>query len=49
MTLLADTLRSQLIRNFLEVPSERYERAPLYDSLVGGAGNDTFVQDNVDD
>ena len=41
MTQLADALRSQLIRNFLEVPRERYERKPLYDSLVGGVSNGT--------
>ncbi len=43
MTPLADSLRSRLIRNFLEVPRERYERAPLYDSLVGGVSNGTVA------
>jgi uncharacterized cupin superfamily protein len=44
MSSSADTLRSQLIRNFLEVPRQRFERAPLYDSLVGGVSDGTVAK-----
>jgi uncharacterized cupin superfamily protein len=43
MNTKAEDLRSKLIRNFLEVPRERFERAPLYDSLCGGVSNGTVA------
>lgn len=35
-------LRHKLIRNFLEVPRERFHREPAYDSMVGGVTEGTL-------
>ena len=40
----AAELRSKLIRNFLEVPRERYLREPRYDSLVGAVSEGTVAR-----
>ncbi|MCX2862013.1 cupin domain-containing protein [Paucibacter sp. PLA-PC-4] len=40
----ADDLRSQLIRNFNEIPRERFERAPRYESLVGPLSGGTAAR-----
>lgn len=40
----ADALRRQLIRNFHEIPRERFERAPRYDSLVGPLSDGTLAR-----
>ena len=40
----AAELRSQLIRNFLELPREHFERAPLYDSRVAGVSDGTAAR-----
>lgn len=40
----ADTLRDKLIRNWFDVPRQRFERAPLYDSMVGGVSDGTAAQ-----
>lgn len=39
----AQDLRSKLIRNFLDVKTERFERPPLYDSMIGGLSNGTVA------
>jgi len=40
----AAELRGKLIRNFLEVPRERYLRPPRYDSLVGAVSEGTVAR-----
>jgi uncharacterized cupin superfamily protein len=40
----ADELRRQLIRNFNEVPLERQQRAPLYDTMCGGVSTGTVAK-----
>lgn len=37
-------LRSQLIRNFLDLPRERFLRAPLYDSMVASVSDGTVAR-----
>ena len=37
-------LRSQLIRNFLDLPRERFLRAPLYDSMVASVSDGTAAR-----
>ncbi len=44
MTEKAQQLRSQLIRNFHEIPRERFERAPRYESLVGPLSDGTAAR-----
>lgn len=41
LTEKASQLRSQLIRNFLEVPREHFERAPKYESHIGALSDGT--------
>jgi uncharacterized cupin superfamily protein len=40
----ASELRNQLIRNFQDVPRERFLREPLYDSMVGGVSDGTAAR-----
>jgi uncharacterized cupin superfamily protein len=44
MTEKAEQLRSQLIRNFLEIPREHFERAPRYDSRFGSVSAGTVAR-----
>lgn len=37
-------LRSQLIRNFLEMPRERFLREPRYDSMIGAVSDGTVAR-----
>ncbi|MDC8770190.1 cupin domain-containing protein [Roseateles albus] len=37
-------LRQKLIRNFLEIPRERFLREPVYDSMVGGVTEGTVAR-----
>jgi len=39
----ADELRRQLIRNFDEVPLQRQQRAPLYDTMCGSVSSGTLA------
>jgi uncharacterized cupin superfamily protein len=43
-TTKAADLRHKLIRNFLEVPRERFQREPTYDSRVGGVTEGTLAR-----
>ena len=43
MTGRVDELRRQLIRNFNEVPLERQQRAPLYDTMCGSVSKGTLA------
>ena len=40
----AQALRQQLIRNFNDVPRERYLRPPLYDTMVASLSDGTVAQ-----
>ena len=44
MTGRAEELRRQLIRNFNEVPLERQQRAPLYDTMCGSVSAGTVAK-----
>lgn len=44
MTEKSAELRSQLIRNFLDLPRERFLRAPLYDSMVASVSDGTVAR-----
>jgi uncharacterized cupin superfamily protein len=44
MTERIDELRRQLIRNFNEVPLERQQRAPLYDTMCGSLSTGTVAK-----
>ncbi|MCV2353725.1 cupin domain-containing protein [Paucibacter sp. B2R-40] len=37
-------LRQKLIRNFLEIPRERFLRDPVYESMVGGVSEGTVAR-----
>jgi uncharacterized cupin superfamily protein len=39
----AEELRRKLIRNFLDVKRQRFQRLPLYDSMTGGVSNGTIA------
>lgn len=40
----AQQLQAKLIRNFNEIPRERFVRAPLYESQVGGVSDGTLAR-----
>lgn len=44
MTEKATELRSKLIRNFLEIAHQRFERAPRYESLIGPLSEGTVAR-----
>jgi uncharacterized cupin superfamily protein len=45
MSTTAEELRAKLIRNFDAAPKERFERAPLYESMVASLSDGTAARD----
>ncbi|HEX2012188.1 MAG TPA: cupin domain-containing protein, partial [Roseateles sp.] len=43
-TTKAAELRQKLVRNFMEVPRERFVREPRYDSLIGAVSEGTLAR-----